>query len=205
MRKLAVLALVLWPALALAQSSPGFVDRTVLTAPDLNAAFQTKADATNGILVNPNLGTPSAVILTNGTGLPVATGISGLGTGVATALGNAAGASGGFALANGVHTLSKSAGYTLLSSDLVNGTAEVRVDTSAGNVTITIPYALGTASNIVRVRVVKTTTDSNQVIISGDSVGHTPYAYIISPNDAAGGGYLDAEVDGTTIHVFGNP
>jgi hypothetical protein len=42
---------------------------------------------TSPILVTPNLGTPSAVTLTNGTGLPVATGISGLGTGVATFLG----------------------------------------------------------------------------------------------------------------------
>jgi len=39
------------------------------------------------VIVTPNLGTPSAVTLTNATGLPVATGISGLGTGVATFLG----------------------------------------------------------------------------------------------------------------------
>jgi len=39
------------------------------------------------ILVTPNLGTPSAVTLTNATGLPVSTGISGFGTGVATFLG----------------------------------------------------------------------------------------------------------------------
>jgi hypothetical protein len=39
------------------------------------------------VMVTPNLGTPSAVTLTNATGLPVATGISGLGTGVATFLG----------------------------------------------------------------------------------------------------------------------
>jgi hypothetical protein len=38
------------------------------------------------VMVTPNLGTPSAVTLTNATGLPVATGISGLGTGVATFL-----------------------------------------------------------------------------------------------------------------------
>jgi hypothetical protein len=39
------------------------------------------------VMVTPNLGTPSAVTLTNATGLPVSTGISGLGTGVATFLG----------------------------------------------------------------------------------------------------------------------
>lgn len=43
--------------------------------------------ATSPTLTTPNLGTPSAVTLTNGTGLPVSTGISGLGTNVATFLG----------------------------------------------------------------------------------------------------------------------
>lgn len=42
--------------------------------------------ATSPILVTPNIGTPSAGTLTNCTGLPVASGISGLGTGVATFL-----------------------------------------------------------------------------------------------------------------------
>lgn len=42
--------------------------------------------ATSPTLVTPALGTPSSVTLTNGTGLPVSTGISGLGTGVATML-----------------------------------------------------------------------------------------------------------------------
>lgn len=42
--------------------------------------------ATSPVLTTPNLGTPSAVTLTNATGLPISTGVSGLGTGVASAL-----------------------------------------------------------------------------------------------------------------------
>lgn len=41
---------------------------------------------TSPTLVTPALGTPSAAVLTNATGLPIATGVSGLGTGVATFL-----------------------------------------------------------------------------------------------------------------------
>lgn len=40
--------------------------------------------ANSPVFTTPNLGTPSAATLTNATGLPVSTGISGLGTGVAT-------------------------------------------------------------------------------------------------------------------------
>ena len=42
--------------------------------------------ATSPTLVTPALGTPSSVTLTNATGLPISTGVSGLGTGVATFL-----------------------------------------------------------------------------------------------------------------------
>lgn len=41
---------------------------------------------TNRTLVTPNIGTPTAGVLTNCTGLPIATGVSGLGTGIATFL-----------------------------------------------------------------------------------------------------------------------
>lgn len=59
--------------------------------------------ATSPSLTTPNLGTPSAATLTNATGLPISSGVSGLGTGVATALGNATGS------ANAVATLGSDA------------------------------------------------------------------------------------------------
>ena len=42
--------------------------------------------STSPTLVTPALGTPSAAVLTNATGLPISTGVSGLGTGIATFL-----------------------------------------------------------------------------------------------------------------------
>ncbi len=52
--------------------------------------------STSPSLVTPILGTPTSVTLTNATGLPIATGVSGLGTGVATALAVNTGSAGAF-------------------------------------------------------------------------------------------------------------
>jgi len=57
--------------------------------------------ATSPTLVTPALGTPSSVTLTNAAGLPVATGVSGLGTGIAAALAVNTGSAGAPVLFNG--------------------------------------------------------------------------------------------------------
>lgn len=79
---------------------------TNVTLPTSGTLFSSSSSSGSGAvvlsngatLVAPNLGTPASVTLTNGTGLPVSTGVSGLGTGVATALGNAVTGSGSIAL-----------------------------------------------------------------------------------------------------------
>ena len=77
----------------------------------------------------PNLGTPSAATLTNATGLPISTGVSGLGTGVTTALGTNVGSAGSFVTNGGAlgtpssGTLTNASGLPLTSG--VTGTLPV--------------------------------------------------------------------------------
>jgi hypothetical protein len=69
------------------------------------SALATNVGSAGAPVVNGGaLGTPSSGTLTNATGLPVSTGVSGLGTGVATALGTAANATGGFPTTDGTAT-----------------------------------------------------------------------------------------------------
>lgn len=58
----------------------------IATKADLSGSTLTSTTLTSPTLTSPVLGTPASGTLTNCTGLPVSTGISGLGTGVATAL-----------------------------------------------------------------------------------------------------------------------
>ena len=88
--------------------------------------------ATSPTLVTPALGTPSAAVLTNATGLPISTGVSGLGTGVATALAVNVGSAGAFVTFDGALGTPSSGTVTNLT-----GTASININGTVGATTPT--------------------------------------------------------------------
>ena len=99
--------------------------------------------ATSPTLTTPNLGTPSAAVLTNATGLPIATGVSGLGTGVATALAALPNATGGVVTFSGNIGAATGTGIQASSSaglDLKNNGGTTTLSTGAGGGTGTTAH-----------------------------------------------------------------
>jgi hypothetical protein len=122
----------------------------------------TNKTLTSPTLTTPDLGTPSALTLTNATGLPVATGISGLGTNVATFLATPSSANfasmisdeigTGNVLLSELPTSAQSASYTLVLADKAK-VVEMSVG-SANNLTVplnsSVAFPTGTQIHIVQ-------------------------------------------------------
>jgi hypothetical protein len=110
--------------------------------------------ATSPTLVTPNLGTPTSVTLTNATNLPVGTGISGLGTGVATALAVSVGSAGAPVVNGGVlgtpssGTLTNATGLPISSgvSGLGTGVATFLATPSSANLLAAVTNETGTGA-----------------------------------------------------------
>lgn len=84
-----------WTALGDGEAAGGTVVTTDIdTSSELRAIVTDETGTGALVFAGGALGTPASVTLTNGTGLPISTGVTGLGTGVATALGTNVGSAG---------------------------------------------------------------------------------------------------------------
>lgn len=116
--------------------------------------------ATSPALVTPLLGTPTSGTLTNCTGLPISTGVSGLGSGVATFLATPSSANLGSALTDKTGT---GVNVFATSPTLVTPVLGVATATSINKVTITAPATSATLT----IADGKTLTVSNSLTLAG--------------------------------------
>jgi hypothetical protein len=140
----------------------------------------TNKTLTSPTLTTPVLGTPSSGTLTNATGLPISTGVSGLGTGVATALAIAIGSAGAPVTFNGALGTPSSGTVTNLT-----GTASININGTVGATTATTGAF--------------TTVSATGVITSTVATGTAPFT-VASTTQVAN---LNAATAGTAGNVTG--
>jgi hypothetical protein len=134
--------------------------------------------ATSPTLTTPVLGTPSSGTLTSCTGLPISTGVSGLGTNVATALAVNVGSSGAFVTNGGALGTPSSGTVTNLTGTAsinINGTVGATTPTTGAFTTLSASGVATFSAGTVTAPAITTTGDTNTGIFfpAADTIAFT--------------------------------
>ena len=134
--------------------------------------------ATSPTLTTPVLGTPSSGTLTSCTGLPISTGVSGLGTNVATALAVNVGSSGAFVTNGGALGTPSSGTVTNLTGTAsinINGTVGATTATTGKFTTLEATGVTTVQAGTVSLPAITTTGDTNTGIFfpAADTIAFT--------------------------------
>jgi hypothetical protein len=137
----------------------------------------TNKTLTSPTLTTPILGTPQSATLTNATGLPISSGVSGLGTGIATALAVNTGSAGAPVLFNGALGTPSSGTVTNLTGTAsinINGTvgATTRSTVAATTVNANSGITLSNASNpLLSIQDTTATTGPSVFVQAASTIG----------------------------------